>query len=119
MASGDRKVRHARPRKARLLRWTRRVWKRLNMQRPDLVQLQFDQRVVLWVRAAVLFMGTVLTLVQRRDPAAVTAVVLLIVLAAAVSLPAVTGLTLAQRWLPLGEALLACGAMLIVEPLPK
>ena len=81
--------------------------------------LGLDQRVVLSVRATLLIGCSALTLVQRHTTSDVVAVLLLAAVAVAASLPVPERWAAVARYQPVAEAVLACGVMLIVEPLPE
>ncbi len=81
--------------------------------------LRLDQRVVLAVRGSLLLVGCVLALVQRREPADVASVVLLVAVAVAATAPLPRAWQQAAPFQPVAEAVLACCVMLLVEPLPE
>ena len=81
--------------------------------------LRLDQRVVLSVRAALVLGCAALTLVQRQTASDVVAVLLLLAVAVAASLPVPPGGLPLAPFQPVAEAVLACAVMLLVEPLPE
>ncbi len=82
-------------------------------------QLRPEQRVVLVVRASLAVTCGTLTLVRGQTVADVTAVALLLGIALLASTPLPVGLGPVASFAPVVEAVLACCAMLVVEPLPE
>jgi len=89
------------------------------MQLPRFTSLGLDQRVVLSVRATLLVGCSALTLLQRHTTSDVVAVLLLVGVAIAASLPVPERWSAVAQFQPVAEAVLACIAMLVVEPLPE
>ncbi len=84
-----------------------------------LTTLRRDQRVVLAVRAGLLVVGVVLTLVQRNTRDDVLVVGLLVAVAVAASVPLPESWRPTSMFQPVAEAVLACSVMLLLEPLPE
>ena len=82
-------------------------------------ELRLDQRIVLTVRTALVLGCAALTLAQRQTVSDVVAVALLLVVAVAASLPVPARWATSAPFQPVAEAVLACGVMLLVEPLPE
>jgi signal transduction histidine kinase len=80
---------------------------------------RLDQRVVLSVRGSLLVVGAVLTLVQRHTATDVVTVLLLVLIAAAASVPVPERLSPYAGYQALLEGVLACSVMLLAEPLPE
>ncbi len=81
--------------------------------------LRLDQRIVLSVRTALVLGCAALTLVQRQAAADVVAVVLLLAVAVAASLPVPARWAAVAPFQPVAEAVLACGSCCSLEPLPE
>jgi signal transduction histidine kinase len=95
------------------------LWQRHGMAVSTLTTLRVDQRVVLAVRTGLYVIGAALTLVQRSTGEDVVVVTLLLAVAIAASVPLPVSWRRIAVFQPVAEAVLACGAMLILEPLPE
>src|SRR5690349_3053101 len=84
-----------------------------------LAALRLDQRVVLAVRATLLLLGVVLTMAQRQMSEDLAALALLMLVAVAASVPLPAAWRPVSAFHPVIEAVLACGVMLLLEPLPE